>query len=68
MTTVDVIGFELGVNCRQQANAWNIGTQKWLRRFAFLYMVRSIIAGFFFFYFFFIKDIFQLLFFTIDMS
>ena len=59
MTTVDVIGFELGVNCRQQANAWNIGTQKWLRRFAFLYMIRSIIAGFFFFTFFLLKTFFN---------
>ena len=29
---IDIKGFEMGVNCKEQTNAWNINTQKWLKR------------------------------------
>ena len=31
--TIDVLKFEAGVNCKEQSNAWNVCTQKWLRRY-----------------------------------
>jgi lysophospholipid acyltransferase len=35
VSNMDILGFELAENLREQSRAWNQGTQKWLERYVY---------------------------------